>query len=131
MPISPSRKIVVKRVPRKGRGVFAVHDIAEGDEIERVPMLVLPLAEVQGIPNSGVLGNYAFSWGERGDKVAIALGFGSVYNHAFDPNAMYRDLPGQQKVFVARRDIGAGEEITINYNGDPDDKTPVDFLVVE
>lgn len=31
--------------------------------------------------------------------------------------------------FIARREIDRGEELTINYNWDPEDKTPVGFEV--
>ena len=41
------------------------------------------------------------------------------------------DRAGRTKLFTALRDIAAGEEITVNYNGEPDDETPVGFEVVE
>jgi hypothetical protein len=34
-------------------------------------------------------------------------------------------------MFTAIRDIAAGEEITVNDNGEPGDETPVGFEVVE
>ena len=61
----------------------------------------------------------------------MALGYGSLYNHSDRPNARYHDEGGRTKVFTAIRDIGPGEEITVNYNGDPCDETPVGFEVVE
>jgi hypothetical protein len=64
-------------------------------------------------------------------KVALALGFGSLYNHSYKPNARYDDAPSQVKEFRALRDIKAGEEITINYNGAEDIMDPVEFNVVE
>ena len=33
--------------------------------------------------------------------------------------------------FTALRPIEAGEEITVNYNGSPDDPAPVGFKVIE
>jgi hypothetical protein len=56
-------------------------------------------------------------------------GYGSLYNHSYRPNARYVDLAGRTKVFTALRDIAAGEEITVNYNGEPGDVTPVGFEV--
>ena len=38
-----------------------------------------------------------------------------------------RDLAARILVFVAVRDIAAGDEITINYHGDPNDAAPVWF----
>ncbi|HJN65554.1 MAG TPA: SET domain-containing protein-lysine N-methyltransferase, partial [Pirellulales bacterium] len=67
-------------------------------------------------------------WGKR--TVALALGYGSLYNHSYNPNARYDDARGQIKVFTAICDITEGTEITINYNGDPDDPTDVGFAVI-
>jgi SET domain-containing protein len=73
------------------------------------------------------LANYVFEWG-RG-TVALALGFGSIYNHSYSPNARYDDVGRLTKVYTALRDILPGEEITINYNGDENDLSPVGFEV--
>ena len=35
------------------------------------------------------------------------------------------------KLFTALRAIEPGEEITVNYNGDPEDGSPVGFEVIE
>jgi SET domain-containing protein len=63
--------------------------------------------------------------------VAVALGYGSLYNHSYQPNARYDDESGQTKVFRAIRDIAPGEEIVVNYNGEPGDETPVWFKLME
>ncbi len=86
-------------------------------------MLVVPVAEIA----ASRLADYAFSWG-RG-TVALALGYGSLYNHSYTPNARYQDVGRCTKEFVAIRDIAAGEEITVNYNGEPDDRSAVGFDV--
>ena len=74
-------------------------------------------------------GPYVFEWGEG--KVALALGFGSLYNHSYRPNARYNDVGPQTKAFQALRDIAPGEEITVNYNGEPARRRKVWFDVVE
>ena len=52
--------------------------------------------------------------------------FGSVYNHSYQPNARYEpDFDLNIMEFIAIRDIVAGEEITTNYNYDPEDDSPV------
>ncbi len=51
--------------------------------------------------------------------------------HSYQPNARYDDESGQTKVFRAIRDIARGEEIVVNYNGEPEDETPVWFKLVE
>ena len=128
MAFEQSDAVVVKRVPGKGLGVFARRPIGEGEVIERVPVLVLPDDEIEDGESGTRLANYCFEWGKG--TVALALGYGSLYNHSFDPNARYDDGRGA-KVFTALRDIAPGEEITVNYNGGPQDRTPVWFEVVE
>ncbi len=59
---------------------------------------------------------------------AIVLGYGSIYNHSYVPNVLYfRKFDERVMEYVALRIIAAGEEITINHNGNPDDRTPVWF----
>src|SRR3982751_6561045 len=108
MPLRQSDAIEVKRVKGKGRGVFARRLIRKGEVIERVPMLVLPNEESESGP---VLSHYCFAWGKG--TVALALGYGSLYNHSYRPNARYDDAGRRIKVFRALRDIAAGEEVTV------------------
>lgn len=129
MPFHASDYIEVKRITGKGRGVFARRRIPAGTVFEQVPVIVLPDVEVLEAAEHSVLANYVFDWG-RG-TVALALGFGSMYNHSYSPNARYDDEGRQTKVFTALRDIESGEEITINYNGHEEDLTPVGFDVID
>ena len=47
----------------------------------------------------------------------IALGYGSLYNHDNPANLRYEtDLAEHVITFIAVRDIGQFEELTINYN---------------
>jgi len=121
--------IEVKQIKGKGRGVFARRLIPDGEVIERVPVLVLLVAETRTASGPTRMSGYCFEWG-RG-TVAVALGYGSLYNHSYQPNARYDDEGGQTKVFRAIRDIAAGEEIVVNYNGEPEDETPVWFKMME
>ena len=74
------------------------------------------------------LHDYYFLWGEDEKQCAIALGFGSLYNHAYDANAEYiLDLDDNTIDFYSVKDIEPGTEITVNYNGWPDDPAPVWF----
>jgi uncharacterized protein len=121
--------IEVKQIKGKGRGVFARRFIYDGEVIERVPVLVLPVGEARSASELTPMSDYCFDWG-RG-TVAVALGYGSLYNHSYQPNARYDDEKGQIKVFMAIRDISLGEEIVVNYNGEPGDQSPVWFKVQE
>jgi hypothetical protein len=120
---------------RGGRGVFAVVDIASGTVIERAPVLLLPKSQVFG--DSDVarrmahLSWYVFEWTgiTKREYVALALGYGSIYNHSYTPNAGYTRVPPDMLEFTAGRDIAAGEEILINYHGAADDPRDVYFDV--
>ena len=127
MAFSTTKSIRVKQVPGKGLGVFAVCEIAEEELIERCPVLVMSKSDVWQVDS--LLSRYVFSWGKG--KVALALGYGSLYNHSFRPNAYHQDLGRRCKQFRALRDIAAGEEITINYNGLDDAARPVGFEVID
>jgi len=126
--LTHSAAIEVKRVKGKGRGVFARRGIRQGEVIERVPVLVLPSHEVKEAGKWSGLAAYCFDWGKG--TLALALGYGSLYNHSYQPNARYDDEGGQIKVFTAIQDIAPGEEITVNYNGEPADDSPIGFKVV-
>src|SRR5262245_1939871 len=129
MAIDHSDAVEVRTIRGKGRGVFARRPIEEDEIIERVPVIVLPAGQVGDDPGEHRLAGYCFEWGPR--TVALALGYGSLYNHSYNPNARYEDAGDKTKLFVALRDIAPGEEITVNYNGEPKDRSPVWFDVIE
>ena len=113
--------------PLGGRGVFTGKHIPNISLIELCPVIVVPEKDVPLIHESH-LHDYYFLWGEDEEQCAIALGFGSLYNHSYDPNAEYIiDLEQQTIDFVSIREIQAGEEILVNYNGDPEDQSAVWF----
>jgi uncharacterized protein len=121
-----SASICVKKVPGKGRGVFAVKPIRKGAIIERVPVLLVPIRDFVGGLKNATLNTYLYLWSK--DKVAVSLGYGSLYNHSYEPNARYVHGPNML-TYRALRDIPTGEEITINYNFVPEDRTPMKFDV--
>lgn len=125
-------KIHVAPAPGKGRGIFAKEMIARGEIIESAPVVDFSEEEWKQIEKTKFT-YYCFFWGEEYKAGAMVLGYGSLYNHSFNANAEYlRRTEEKMMDFVAIRDIAPGEEITINYNGDPDDATPFDwFDVVE
>jgi uncharacterized protein len=122
-----SQLIEVKWISGKGRGVFARAKIPKGVIIERVPVLTLPVEDVFSNTAKSRLSEYVFRWHDG--EVAIALGYGSLYNHSFRPNARFYSEGRLMQVFSALRDIDAGEEITINYIGSSDNAlsfTPIE-----
>jgi SET domain-containing protein len=123
---------------RGGRGVFALQDIKQNQIIERVPCILMPEKEVYPdgfdltTQNLASISHYVFHWPfkEKGkDMVALALGYGSLYNHSYSANAHYVRSGKDFMHFYAVKDIAAGKEIFINYNGSPNNKTKLDFKV--
>ncbi|MDM5337502.1 SET domain-containing protein [Fictibacillus enclensis] len=107
-----------------GRGIFATRDIKKGELIHEAPVIASPKEECKYMLKT-VLADYVFNWD---DGYAIALGYGSLFNHSYKPNARYK-LKKKDLVirFYAYKDIAAGEEILVNYNGDPTDKQKLWF----
>jgi SET domain-containing protein len=119
--------IAVGESAGKGRGIFAQKRIRKGAKIEEAPVVVLPASEVE-LLDQLVLQDYYFLWGEDDDQAALMFGLCSLCNHSYRPNAIFNLKPENLTIeFVALRDIEAGEEITINYNGDPDSRKPIWF----
>lgn len=92
-----------------GRGVYARKDIVQNEIIEVCPLLV---GKDIGDP---MITDYKFSMPNK--NVAVALGYGSLYNHDQDrPNAAWKMKPDTQEMIVyATRDIAKGKEIFVNY----------------
>ncbi len=110
-----------------GRGVFCLEEISEGSLIEICPVIPIPLKEMEAIKGT-TLYDYYFEWGEEADQGAIALGFGSIFNHAVNPNAKYLvDYESNELKVFAIGDIPAGVEITFNYHGLPGNKEKLWF----
>ena len=128
MALQHSDLIYVKKIVGKGRGVFANRPIRKGMIIERVPVILFPVQEIYTETISTKLADYVFNWGD--DEVAIALGYGSLYNHSYQPNATYVAGGRQTQVYSALRDIESDEEITVNYNGSPKNQAELWFDTV-
>jgi len=120
--------IIIKNTEKYGRGIFAIRNIKTDEFIEEAPVIVISIKEWKMMRKS-IFKNYIFRWGE--DK-ALALGYGSLYNHSYTPNTRYHtNLENQSIDFYAMRDIQEQEEITVNYNGDPEDQSELWFEVIE
>jgi uncharacterized protein len=110
-----------------GRGVFTSLPISEGDLIEVCPVIIIPKRELP-IIHKTILHDYYFLWGNQLEDCAIALGNGSLYNHQLNPNANFiLDIENKTIDIEAVKNIEAGEEITLNYNGEPGDESKLWF----
>lgn len=122
--------IKVRRTKNKGRGVFALKDFKEGEIIEKCPIINITAKERKHCEKT-VLNYYIYPWRSTRSG-SIVLGYGSIYNHSFNPNADWKQNFKEEKMtYRALKEIQKGDEITVNYNGEPDDNTPIDWFEVE
>ena len=106
-------KLAVHNIVGKGRGVLALESYYPGDLIEVCPVIVLSGEESCHIDLTSL---YDYYWEWKGDSIAIALGYGSLYNHSDSPNArVMKNYADSTMTVVCTREIAPGEEITVHY----------------
>lgn len=114
--VAASPRTHVTESPLGGRGVFASEAIAAGEVVEVCAVIVVPASQIPSL-EATTLRDHWYGWGDGGDA-AVAMGHGSFYNHAADPTCTYEIHEHLDALVVrARRDIAAGEELTIDYTG--------------
>lgn len=119
--------LFIKNVAGKGRGVFTDEDIEVGTLIEICPVIICPSQDRMHIDETELF-NYYFLWGDDHSLSALALGYGSLYNHSPKANTIYESYYEEAEIhFICHRPIKAYEEITINYNLDPDNEDKMWF----
>ncbi len=122
--------VKVKPSNLHGQGVFALKKFRKGDAIETAPIILLPAAQ-RAFLQPTLLFSYYFLVNTGEKAVAVGLGYSSLYNHAYKANACFViSLKRRTITIKAYRTIPAEEEITLNYNGIPEDETPV-YLAIE
>ena len=101
----------------KGLGVFATRRINSGETIEVCPVVIVR-ADWDQMPEE--IQRVVFDWGRltKGPFAScVALGWGSMYNHANPANVRYAaNADGRCMIFSAAQAIELGEELTVNYN---------------
>jgi SET domain-containing protein len=127
--IAASDKIYISesKIDSVGRGVFAGCDINKGEVIERCPIIEISENDTSNLTES-ILVTYFFYYGKG--RSAIALGFGSLYNHSYRPNAAFEIKTKEELIeFFALENINKDEEITFNYknSGKKDTNDPLWF----
>ena len=122
--------LIIAETPGRGRGIFTSDDISADTVIEIAPVIVMS-REDRVLLDQTLLHDYIFEWGEQKDKCAMALGYVPLYNHANNSNCEYgMNYEDETITITTKRNVAAGEELFINYNGDWDDKREVWFEVV-
>lgn len=112
------------KVPNSGRGVFASQDIKKGEIIEIAPILVLVYSDIVDTKWNKLFEYYFW----MDDYVALALGYGSLYNHSNEANCKYElNRKAQTITFTATENIKKDEEIYFNYKGSISSKAPLWF----
>jgi len=83
-----------------GKGVFALKNFKKGEVIERCELFPAPkgMRQSAGASDETVCG-----------------GLAAMYNHSYTPNAEWKQN-ACAFVYVALREIEAGEEITVDYS---------------
>jgi hypothetical protein len=124
---------------RHGRGVFSNTELPVGTIVEVSPVLLITREEGD---RDDVFGRYIFEWDVDADLTAyaLALGWGSLFNHAGDPSCAYTRADDDETIaaslaaapggvtglaaglapallFTTLRAVIAGEELTIDYSG--------------
>jgi len=117
--------IYVNVTESMGRGVFTTEKIKKNTIIEVSPVIVMSDAD-RKLLDQTLLHDYIFEWDIK--KCCIALGYVSIYNHSYSSNCEYEmEIASELIRIKTMRNIKAGEELFINYNGDWNNKKKLWF----
>lgn len=124
----PHIPLYISITTNKGRGVFTAEAIAADTLVETAPVIVMT-ADERKLLDQTLLHDYIFEWQPGGAEMCcMALGWVPIYNHSYQSNCEYFMDYDDDTIFIKTvRDIQPGEELTINYNGNWDDKAKVWF----
>ncbi|HVZ96190.1 MAG TPA: SET domain-containing protein-lysine N-methyltransferase [Chitinophagaceae bacterium] len=108
----------MQKIPGKGRGVFTKEKIKADVIIEIAPVIAMTPEDRKALDKTR-LHDYIFEWGAGKNQCCMALGLVPIYNHSYESNCEYfMDFEEEIIKIKTIRKINAGEELTINYNGD-------------
>jgi SET domain-containing protein len=114
--IIPPLKVILKKSPIHGLGVFATEPIYEGEIIEICPVIDM---ELNMNENSSIMNRYRFNWPQgssKPEKQVLPVGYGMIYNHSETPNASWRsNFDNNSFEFYAIKNIKTDEEIFTWY----------------
>ena len=145
--------IYVKTSSTHGFGVFAKRNINKGEILEECPVIFL--ADRERYQHDKQINRYAFRQSgcgceecvTHGSQMFLLTGYGSLYNHSENPNAILQEaiepysnpedledleekegleIAGRLQFIIASEDIEKDEEIFINYSGSLDARKNVD-----
>jgi uncharacterized protein len=100
-----------------GRGVYSTHGFFKDEIVEVAPVSLLDV-NFEMFPKE--LQTRVYNWGfltKSNIKHAIAMGYGSMYNHSDYPNLRYEaDTNFEVIRYIALRNIAPNEQLTIHYD---------------
>ncbi len=108
----------IKMTEEFGRDLYADKTISRGSIVAQFELLVLSPVDTTVVNRTG-LEHYTFKFDAERD--CLVLGEGEIFNHSATPNCSYNlvDFDGRKVMeFRALRDIGAGEQLFIDYTAD-------------
>jgi len=107
-------ELVVGNSKIDGKGVFATKDIKEGEVVTIWGGIVVTIDEFKagkGMPHTNVGIDEGIFLAEPPDIDPDNMGVDEYTNHSCDPNLWLQD----EITLIAKRDIKAGEELTMDY----------------
>ena len=124
--------LYIDETEHKGRGVFTKRKLKAGVIVETAPVIVMS-ADDRKLIDQTLLHDYIFEWQPEGaDMCCMALGWVPLFNHSYAANCEYFMNYKKQVMYIETvRDIPAGEELTINYNGNWNEQEKVWFDAAE
>lgn len=119
MALKPPSVYVKDTGTPKGRGVFAARAFSAGEVVEECPVVLLR-KPYEALHKE--LKTIVFYWDVPEGSAAtqaLALGYGSLYNHG-NPASLRYETDGAALVvrLIAAEDIKPDEELTLNYNAE-------------
>ncbi len=103
-------KCEIRKIPKIGRGLFAIEDIEKDELIEIAPVILVKVGSV----SDENFNNYPMCWTDEYD--CIALGYMNLINHAENSNcSIENDYANLTKKLFAKSKIHIGEQLTIIY----------------
>ena len=122
--------LMIAPTVNRGRGVYTTTDLEPETVIEISPVIVMS-AEERKLLDQTLLHDYIFEWGPGSTSCCMALGYIPLYNHSYRSNCEYEmDFETELMTIKTVKKIAKGEELFLNYNAVPDDKTPLWFDTV-
>ena len=115
-------------IPGAGTGIFSKIDIPAYTLVESSPVIVCARDSFRTLnaihPKvRHILSDYQFEWDSW--SAVICLGWGSIFNHSFEPNCRWHTIKEDEHGYNAmwfrtKRDVKAGEELFVRYCWDAD-----------